>query len=337
MRARAGAWALALVAALTVTPAAQAVPDEATATKRLYAIQANLDGAEGTRDGKGSATKNVAAQIKRYKPQVVLLQGLCLKQLYSLRKTLASSEATKGYTAVFTWKRLNFGGCNPGDNPPAADSSPATKLAGYDGRPVTGNDYGQAILVRGTLAAEPVVTILPTVPKEPRRYTSMCADTSPTGFRANSVKACVTHLNPGNGKGKEAYVANRAAQVKTMLGAIQAAPGQEVVIGGDLNATPTAKELDPLYATYLEADQADRAWFKQNKSCGPKRNNCRSGEPTFVPSKGKGPAKSKFDYLFFSENVASKPSGGAVGEASYGPGGENRHRVVVGAVDFAGA
>ncbi|MFF0219649.1 FG-GAP-like repeat-containing protein [Streptomyces vinaceus] len=167
----------------------------------------------------------------------------------------------------------------------------ATALPGGNPGMCGGADYGNAVLVKGSLAETKVLDL--TVDGESEPITVPCVKTY-TQARANW--ACSVHLYWNDAALREREADALATQAKQWQDA-----GVPVVLGGDFNTLPRSKAASSFYApgigdggvgTFIEADETDRDQFVAT-ACGDGRTRCRSGEATF--------GNSKIDYVFLSE------------------------------------
>ena len=118
------------------------------------------------------------------------------------------------------------------------------------------------------------------------------------GFSGRRVHMCSTHFTTYDPN--EAEVRRlQAERVKTITDR-WIGQGHTVILGGDLNAEPTATELDPIYQ-YPEARSHGSFVEAAQLQAGRKR---RVGAPTHDDR--------KIDYVFFSSNTTPIGSGGTL-------------------------
>lgn len=256
----------ALVAAGVSTPAPVRadVVDPATAPS-IRTITYNVCGAYSPCQSALDTTTWVNAitqQVTAWDADAVMLQELCIGQWIGLRSALGSL----GYQAVWTG--------------PATASGCAKWDVNGDSR------FGLGVFVKAPSADRFAAGLTVPTGEEPRSV--LCARATLDG---RSTLACTTHLAqyilPDNG----------SSQVMTLVD--RWAAGLPVIIGADMNATPTSTALDPIRAglpgtgPFAEVDENDRDHFTADcLSAG--ATACRSGEPTVNIS---GTPK-KFDDIF---------------------------------------
>lgn len=254
---------LALCAALLLPGTAHADEVDPASAPNVRSLSYNVCGAySGCRSELDTAawTARMVEEIQAWDADTVLLQELCIGQWTALR------DALPGYSAVWT--------------------SPATASGCAKWSADGSTRFGLGVLVR-TDAVERYVAPL-TVPagEEPRSV--LCAKGPVDG---RTTLACTTHLaqyiQPDNGS------AEALGHIDTW------AVGAPVILGGDFNAAPDYRALDPVRAglpgtgRFAEVDENDRDYF--TAAClAAGSTECRSGEPTVDIS---GTPK-KFDHVF---------------------------------------
>jgi endonuclease/exonuclease/phosphatase family metal-dependent hydrolase len=155
-----------------------------------------------------------------------------------------------------------------------------------------GKDYGAAVLVRAEIRDVRELDL--TRGGEPERIKVPCVRST---LHGRDHWACSVHLYWG---AKEI----RSQQAREL--AVQAgewrAQGVPVVLAGDFNASPLAREMGEFYGPetggggrgrFVEGDEHDKRYFDR-RACDPAKDaRCRSGEATF--------RQKKIDYVFFSD------------------------------------
>lgn len=264
--------------------------------QRFTVVQHNVGGG-AENGGTGDALRYTFSMIDEQKPDVVMLQEMCLAQV-------------EAFTARY----------------PSWDYRHTVMRETHDG-------CGGAS--KGTLLASPRQFVdddtFPLLEQDGDKVFHLTCGGVPMPKTARSVFACVTHMRVGttdpDGSARTRQVGRIVAAVKPQL-----ARGREVVIGGDLNVGPDKPVLDGLYrltvdgntngGRFDEADQTDprRAdHAKRGVRCA--KDACRSGADTT--------ANTKLDYVFFSRNRAE-----SVGAQAFGFGG-SAHKVYVAWADLA--
>ncbi len=214
------------------------------------------------------------SQIDEGKPEVVMLEEVCLSQ-YNLFKARYPT-----WTALFQPMRASHPGCANGEAKGQVLASPRAMVE------VMREDLGD---VDGD-----------------KHFTLLCGAV-PMPKTARKVVSCVTHLR-AEGNDAVAAEAARGRQTQRIHDLLKKRiqDGQAVVLAGDLNAGPKRATLDPLYrltrdggangGLFDEADQTDprrESFVEKEVTCAAQA--CRSGEPTTENG-------SKLDLVFFSHS-----------------------------------
>ncbi|MFI8302956.1 endonuclease/exonuclease/phosphatase family protein [Streptomyces sp. NPDC085927] len=170
---------------------------------------------------KGRHLNRIVNEIARYRPQVIALQEICVKETNAIVERLRK----KGYTyRVAHGSVTRHGG----------------RCLGY------GTSYGNAILSAAPLTG-----------KKNTRYTRPSTDrddkaenrghvSAYTTVAGKKVRVFATHLSEGGQR------AERNAQIKELLVAVKKHPN--AIVLGDFNATPTYSEMKPVWKEFRDAD-----------------------------------------------------------------------------------
>ena len=201
-----------LCAILGIAPLADSIPPYDPPSQPVAGHTIVTLNAHGSVDSKGGGNAGNPAPVKRdvlalaekYKPDVIALQELCLRQHEVIKDALSGL----GYVSTMTYAR-GSAGCNDKAN---------------------GNHFGNALYIKAPSLAWRNSVELPwgenavgTTGREPRRL--LCA-------RADVDTICVTHLSPSNPDR-----ANQLVRVRSQLAAWGA--GRFVHIAGDWNMNAT--------------------------------------------------------------------------------------------------
>ncbi|NGN65550.1 endonuclease/exonuclease/phosphatase family protein [Streptomyces sp. A7024] len=187
----------------------------------------------------------IAAEIATYRPQVIGLQEICVRQSARVRDILRS-----GYGLRY---HLQHG-------------SVVEHLGRCGGTPWDPGNFGNAVLSAAPISS-PVVQKYPRGGSEPRGYVAVT-----TSVAGRQVRVFTTHL------AEAAQAAVRAEQVRFLADRARQHPG--AIVLGDLNATPDAPELTPLWNGFRDADPACEP---------PGSGGCQATHPG---------VRKKFDYVF---------------------------------------
>lgn len=197
----------------------------------------------------------IAAEIAKYRPQVAGFQEICVRQTNEVRDVLEREHGLR-YEVAHGSVREDVFRCG--------------------GTPFDPGNFGNALLSAAPLR-EKVVEQYPGGGSEERGFV---AATTTVGDR--SVRVFVTHFAE---KGQSGV---RATQARHL--AARARGFDRSIVLGDLNATPNAQELAPLFESFRDADPG----------CGPRGNGrCRVTHPN---------AGKKFDYILLRKG-AYEPRG----------------------------
>jgi endonuclease/exonuclease/phosphatase family metal-dependent hydrolase len=198
----------------------------------------------------------IAAEIAKYRPQVVGLQEICVRQTNEVRDVLAREHGLE-YEVAHGSVREDVFRCG--------------------GTPFDPGNFGNALLSAAPLR-EKVVEKYPGGGSEERGFVA-----ATTTVGGESVRVFATHFAEKDQSGV------RAAQARHL--ARKASAFERSIVLGDLNATPNARELGPLFASFRDADPA----------CGPPAGDgrCQVTHPG---------ARKKFDYILLRKG-AYRPRG----------------------------
>lgn len=289
--ARTGLGALAALALAVGGSVAAAAPADAAGALKLQVMTFNTCAntkPESTKDNpnarcvNGRQTGKVAADLAHRitvlhpGTTVVLLEEVCYADVVALRTKLGSS-----------WQ-LRFTGIKDegSGSKPSGTVAPRACVKDKDTHKSRGN-FGIAVGVKAS--ATFAVHYYPDahVPKAKDAWghwnvhqAAICATVSSWGARV-----CGTHLTPGTAP---VFRAAHAGEVSDLIS--YGGSGARVVLGGDLNATPTSANLTPLYDTYTECDQVNH-------------DGARAGTATF--QKPDGTRSGKIDYIFATRNTTN--------------------------------
>ncbi|GAB2678648.1 endonuclease/exonuclease/phosphatase family protein [Thalassiella azotivora] len=169
-----------------------------------------------------------------------------------------------------------------------------------------------------------------------RDFKLLCAEITGSGIAKSWV--CTTHLALGYDDAPDGK-ANRTAQVNTITDVVNTWVGwdRRVVLTGDLNATPSSSELEPLYRVQGGGTDTDKFWEgdqSDNDYCG--TGLCRDMQPTTdskppSPEHPEGRAARKLDYVFASFRGVDAHTGMSKGVV---PVDSSGHHVIRGQVTF---
>lgn len=227
----------------------------------------------------GQNTAKVSADLARRLNElhpdvkVVFLQEVCYDDIVALRKLVT------GWQFRFT-----------GIKDEGSGSQPTGTVAPRPCANSRGN-FGISVGVRASSATF-TVHYYPHVPMARDRWghwnvrqAAICADVA-----AWNVRACGTHLTPAGSSG--VFHDAQAGQVTDLIS--YGGGGSRVILGGDLNSRPPAKDsastVGPLYDAYTECDQANYG-------------GARDGELTY--QKDDGTRTAKYDYIFANKNATT--------------------------------
>lgn len=207
-------WGAAIIgfslASLTCTAATPATAVTGSTTIMTLNVHGSVDRAGSGNAGRPEAiVRDVVALATKYRPRIIALQELCLRQHVAVRARLAKL----GYVSTMTYVNRSAG-CND---------------------PAGGNQSGVALYLKASKISWRTSAALPwgangqgSIGRQPRRV--LCA--SGKGWRDI---ACTTHLSPLDpDRGQQAAVA--AAKVTGW------AKGRKAAIAGDLNMGRAAAE-----------------------------------------------------------------------------------------------
>lgn len=199
----------------------------------------------------------IVEQIVTYRPQVIALEEMCVGET----QRVISKLRAKGYRYYAA-----YGGVKN------------TRWGCYE----FGSAYGNAILSAAPLT-DKVNRHYSQGGSEPRGY--VAADTTVAGRK---VRVFATHLAAQAGQANV-----RKVQVGELITAVHAYP--DVIVLGDFNTEPNARELSPIWSKFHDADSA----------CGPTHYlfPCKMTEDSTRPG-GK-----KYDYIFLRNGGAFSSSG----------------------------
>ncbi|MCG8971474.1 endonuclease/exonuclease/phosphatase family protein [Streptomyces sp. CL12-4] len=260
-----GALAAGLFAAIAgvPAPAATAVPTAASAeASRAGAVfsnrVANFNVCNPCRVSNPSYhVDRIVNEIVKYKPQVIALEEICVGET----KRIVSKLRAKGYR-YYT----------------AHGSVSRTWWGCYE----AGSAYGNAILSAAPLTNK-VNHRYAEGGSEPRGY--VAADTTVAGKK---VRVFATHLAQ-SGQSKV-----RASEISELLRTVLG--HRDAIVLGDFNADPKYSEMQPMWASFRDADPA----------CGPDQNR-----PPCQPTADAAPYRKKFDYIFLRKTGSfTTPSAG---------------------------
>jgi endonuclease/exonuclease/phosphatase family metal-dependent hydrolase len=199
----------------------------------------------------------IAAEIAKYRPQVAGLQEICVRQTNEVRDILAQKHGLKYEVAHGSVREDAFrcGGV------PLVDPG----------------NFGNALLSAAPLTDKENVRY----PEGGSEERGFVAATTTVGGK--SVRVFATHFAQGDqseARTKQArFLADRASK------------SERAIVLADLNATPNARELAPLFESFQDADP----------NCTPQGGNgrCQATHPN---------AKKKFDYILLRKG-AYQPRG----------------------------
>ncbi|GAA3486376.1 endonuclease/exonuclease/phosphatase family protein [Streptomyces cremeus] len=198
----------------------------------------------------------------RWKADQVHLQELCRGQYDELVNRLGPH----GFTGHFTTTEGNRASCE-------------------------NKDYGVGVLVRGTVRDTRVLDL--TQGGEKEKIKVPCVRSV---LRGHDNWACSVHLYWNEKEIREGEARRLGRQARAWQH-----QGTPVVLAGDFNASPLAREMGEFYTPeaggghgrFVEGDERDKRYFDR-RACDPAQHTrCRSGEPTFQ--------RKKIDYVFFSD------------------------------------
>ena len=221
------------------------------------------------------------ARIDEFQPDVVTLDEVCATQLHAFE----ALHPTWSVTWVHSIQAPDYHYCGTGDDARSgqmlASPWPMSNIVVNALGPSTSRTYPW-----GTVQID---------------YRLLCADLDVPGFPAGKVHACVVHLRSG-GDG-EPYKDYRTADTSIIHDRLAPfiAAGDEVVLGGDFNAVPSASELNSIYrlnTSNLATGPGDFWEADEDYNCS---GICRGGEITFPPNQ-KLSTSTKRDYGFYSVN-----------------------------------
>lgn len=284
---RQGLWALAATAALVAADGTASTATAATPALTLQTMTFNTCAntkPTATRCINGQNTTKVSEDLARRITElhpdvrVTFLQEVCYDDIVALRKLVS------GWQFRFT-----------GIKDEGSGSSPTGTVAPRACANSRGN-FGIAIGVKAD-AATFTVHYYPDADQPMARdiwghwnvrQAAICADVA-----AWDLRACGTHLTPDpSSASSEAFHNANAAQVKDLVS--YGGSGARVILGGDLNSKPPAKDANstvgPLYDAYTECDQANYG-------------GARDGEGTWQNTDGT--RGSKLDYIFASKDATT--------------------------------
>jgi endonuclease/exonuclease/phosphatase family metal-dependent hydrolase len=236
--------------------------------------------------GNAKALDYVDAEIEDFKPDVVLLQEVCVSQLEAFKTRHPSWDVHFSLTRP-VHPKCATGGASLGQL--IAAPKPFEDVDEYD--------LGDA------------------EPDGSKKYTLLCGNVK-LANRKDDVRTCSTHL-VAKGDDAEGNLLRRARQAKRIVDAVKPRirDGEAVVMGGDFNAGPWRPVLDTIYristtggdgdGAFDEADQTDarrEQYAEKGVKCGP--DACRSGQNTHD--------ESKLDHVFFSHNRVGRDVDGEV-------------------------
>jgi endonuclease/exonuclease/phosphatase family metal-dependent hydrolase len=263
------------VAAVATPPVAGAVT-----TQQLRLIQYNIDG--GGNGGRLGILDFLNARIAEFQPDVVTLDEVCATQLHAFE----ADHPTWSVTWVHSINAPDYHYCGTGD-----DARSGELLA---------SPWPMSNIVVNALG-----------PSTPRTYPwgpvtidyrLLCADLNVGGFPPGKVHACVTHLRSG-GNANEADRTTDTSIIQNRLDDFIAA-GDEVVLGGDFNAVPSALEMNNIYRLTTSNHPTGPGDFweaDEDYNCS---GICRNGETTYPPNVNLS-TSTKRDYGFYSTNHAT--------------------------------
>lgn len=295
---------LATVLACAAMLGLASAPGASGVTRPVKVITHNIAGGYAFA-GRLTAVDAAVRQARIWSPDVVMLQEVCEAQARVLRHRLP------GYHYVFTVMRRNNPDC--GDHGPHFGNVLASKW------PLSGV---RRINLRGDGHRKETEDV--------RYFKLTCASVAVSDTPAERLRACVTQLRAGHGKGKPWLDSARTQQVRRIHKALHddiTYRHVRVVVAGDFNARPQDPALDEMYklqtgggpggpGDFHEADQTDHRYFFPANRCGPLA--CRSGELTCCDELPRDlndpdpPLDRKYDYVFFSAPEVSQLSGRAL-------------------------
>nr|WP_246210817.1 endonuclease/exonuclease/phosphatase family protein [Phytoactinopolyspora alkaliphila] len=260
------------------------------ATAQVKVITYNLCGAASHCANPGeivNRTGYLIDEVLAYDADVVMLTEVCYLQYAHIRDQLVA----KGYDHKWAASRPQVANCTPpGGN--TADLAAQNALR-----------FGNVILAKSSLTNREEIRLTETNYGTAAISKALCADAGIPGLGQGKVRACVAHPRAGKtgpaARARWDELTAWAAEVDRYLHGND----QLVILGGDFNAEPGDRELDPFYALdgigeFIELDMTDSAAFTPGCT-SQQATRCRSGAPTFIhPTDG----PKKLDYIFFSSS-----------------------------------
>ncbi|MBE7189409.1 endonuclease/exonuclease/phosphatase family protein [Jatrophihabitans endophyticus] len=298
-RRRRALTAAAVVAGLLVA-AGVAVPASAASTKQveLHVVQWNIEGGHDTRL---QQIPNLAKGLA-HRPDVLFIEEVCRSEVQQMHRL----AYFKGWHFVYkTSQQSKPGTCAKatGISHPYQQgqvvASPHAMSAQHNYR-LPGRTHKGEASAHGT-------------PSPQRQFWLTCTNLAFSGVRGGSLRACGTHLRPGFNEPYEAPERlDETNAIRSITNGFRA-QGQQVVLGGDFNTTPTGAAMNPIYQLddkgtdhgaghFVEADQNDKTYFGHDSACT-SRYHCRSGEGTQIAT------PNKIDYVFYTAGATGVGGG----------------------------
>ncbi len=195
----------------------------------------------------------IAAEVAKYKPQVVGFQEICVRQTNRVREVLEENYGLKYYvqhgSVLERWSRCG-------------------------GTPWDGGNFGNAILSASPIS-DPIVEEYRAGGSEDRGYVAVTTEVA-----GEPVRVFNTHLAQADQNTVRENQAQHLARNASQHG--------RTIVLGDFNATPDARELQPMWSVFRDADP----------NCAPPANsNCKLTHPG---------ANKKFDYIFLSTDYTPR-------------------------------
>ncbi|MDH2390958.1 FG-GAP-like repeat-containing protein [Streptomyces sp. HNM0663] len=286
---------VALAGAVALAPSAQADTVSAGTAPPLRFISYNICG-NVCSDGKGYDNQRRVDTVvdeaadSGWNADQIHLQEVCRSQYDKILTRLAP----KGFRGLFT-----------------ATLSGRSDIC-------DGDDYGAAVLVKGSVVDTKVLDLTVGGENEPIKVPCV------KNYIQSRVNwACSVHLYWNEASYREAEARALAAQAEQWEDS-----GVPVVLAGDFNGTPRSAALSSFYdpsvvdggrGSFIEADDTDRDHFDPAVCAPATDTRCRSGEPTF--------GTKKIDYIF----LGSRHFKGAKGDVLPLDTAVSDHRLVRGA------